>query len=173
VARNTHTNVIALHANSGRGAVQSKSGHQAESVTDIPYDVGTVRGGAFLAEPDVDGLAKLAPSSRHWAAHGCRSTGSTDDRAIQPTCDGASVPAKPVAKTLWRVVGDKIGIVSASESVPLSGTHGQAGRSIPKATARVRLTSTPARPISKTNSLRLRRFGRDTRQARSERPAIT
>jgi hypothetical protein len=81
VARNTHTNLIALHANSGRGAVQRKSGHQAESVTDIPYDVGTVRGGAFLAEPDVDGLAKLAPSSRHWAAHGCRSTGSTDDRA--------------------------------------------------------------------------------------------
>jgi hypothetical protein len=57
VARNTHTNVIALHANSGRGAVQRKSGHQAESVTDIPYDVGTVRGGPFLAEPDFDGLA--------------------------------------------------------------------------------------------------------------------
>jgi hypothetical protein len=57
VARNTHTNLIALHANSGRGAVQRKSGHQAESVTDIPYDVGTVRGGPFLAEPDFDGLA--------------------------------------------------------------------------------------------------------------------
>jgi hypothetical protein len=57
VARNTHTNVIALHTNSGRGAVQRKSGHQAESVTDIPYDVGTVRGGPFLAEPDFDGLA--------------------------------------------------------------------------------------------------------------------
>ena len=57
MARNTHTNVIALHANSGRGAVQRKSGHQAESVTDIPYDVGTVRGGPFLAEPDFDGLA--------------------------------------------------------------------------------------------------------------------
>ena len=57
MARNTHTNLIALHANSGRGAVQRKSGHQAESVTDIPYDVGTVRGGPFLAEPDFDGLA--------------------------------------------------------------------------------------------------------------------
>src|ERR1700741_4253893 len=57
VARNTHTNVIALHTNSGRGAVRRKSGHQAESVTDIPYDVGTVRGGPFLAEPDFDGLA--------------------------------------------------------------------------------------------------------------------
>jgi hypothetical protein len=57
VARDTHTNVIALHANSGRGAMQRKPAHRADSVTDIPYDAGRARGGPFLAEPDVDGLA--------------------------------------------------------------------------------------------------------------------
>src|SRR6201988_1217941 len=63
--------------------------------------------------------SKLAPYSRCWPAHGCRSTGSTDDRAIRQTGHGCIITREIGRQTLWRVVGAMIGIlISASDSGP-------------------------------------------------------
>jgi hypothetical protein len=54
-----HTNVIALHANSGRGVMQRKPAHQAESVTDIRYDTGPVQTPSVFSDNELSLLSRV------------------------------------------------------------------------------------------------------------------